>query len=117
MSDLINTDLEDKRQKKDKRRRERELSDIRFVLLSPEGRRFYWRIMAQGKIFLNPFSGEDTNTTNYNLGKQSLSRDFLNDLLEASPNSLSQLQNERKAEEEYDRLQDEQDRKQAGGLI
>lgn len=114
---LINTSKEEKKVKKLDRRHEREMSDIRFILKSPEGRRFYHKILAKGKVFVDPFCNDNTNGTNYNLGRQSISRDFLNDLLEAKPDGLQQIMQEKAAEEESDRLQDEFDRQQNGGLI
>jgi hypothetical protein len=104
--------IDNKEERKIKRldkRRERELSDIRRVIQTPEGRRFYWRMMEKGGVFRDAFCGEDIYTTNYNLGRQSLSRDFLNDLLEADPNALKQMQDERaseiKSEEVIERIE------------
>lgn len=117
MNDLIDNSKHEKKQKKNDRRRERELSDIRFILKSPEGRRFYWRLMEKGKIFHDIFCFEQTNSTNYNLGRQSISRDFLNDLLEAKPDAYGQMQQEREAEEESDIKQDDLDNKMNGDLV
>lgn len=116
MNDLIDNSKEEKREKKSNRRRERELSDIRFILKRPEGRRFYWRLMSEGKVFLDPFCNDNTNGTNYNLGRQSISRTFLNDLLEAEPESYQLMQQEANSEAEDDKRQDEMDIKQSGGI-
>ena len=70
--DLINTKSDDIKQRKIKRRRERDLSDIRFIIKSPEGRRFFWGVMSEGGMFRDAFSG-DIGLTNYNLGRQSVS--------------------------------------------
>lgn len=104
--DLINTTRNDELEKRAKRKRERELSDIRFIVKSPEGRRFYWKLMEVGGVFLNPY-GKDTNHTFYNLGRQSISRDFLNDLLEAKPEALDQMRQEKKSEEKAEELEDQ----------
>ena len=114
---LFDTSNDEKKQKKSDRRRERENSDLRFVLKSPEGRRFVWRYMEKGKAFQDPFCFENTNSTHYNLGRQSISRDLLNDVLEAKPEVYEQMVNERKAEDEDDKRQEELDRKQDGGLV
>lgn len=105
MKPLVDTSKDDAKIKKADRKRERELSDIRFILKSPEGRRLYWRIMEKGGVFRDGYAGTDTNGTNYNLGRQSISRDFLNDLLEADSKILTQMQDERKAEAEDERRQ------------
>lgn len=116
-SNLIDNSAEEKKQKRNDRRRERQLSDIRHVLKTPEGRRFYWRLMEEGRVFVDPFCFEQTNNTHYQLGRQSVSRTFLNDLLEAKPEALQQMQLERKSEEEKDKAQDELDEKLNGGRV
>lgn len=116
MSDLVQNTKQEKIDKRNKRKRERELSDIRAILLKPEGRRFYWRVMEAGAIFQNPSAGENTNQTFHNLGRQSMSRDFLNDLMEAKPEALAQMQQEREAEDTSEYLQEQEDLK-SGGLI
>ena len=113
--DLIDNSKEEKRLIKGDKKRERELSDIRRVLQLPEGRRFYWRIMEKGAVFHDVFAGTDTNGTNYNLGRQSISRDFLNDMLEAKPDALAQMQQEREAERQSEEtLEKLEEKKQEG---
>ena len=114
---LIDTSKQDRQDKKSERKRKRELSDIRFVLKSPEGRRLYWRIMEMGQVFQNPFCLDSTNGTNYNLGRQAISRNFLNDLLEACPDILIQMQQERESEEASERRLEELENKQSGDLV
>lgn len=116
MSDIVDNSKEEAKHKKLDKKRERELSDIRRVLQLPEGRRLYWKIMEKGGAFKDAYAGNDTNWTNYNLGRQSISRDFLNDLLEAKPDGLSQMQQEKLSEEEAERVQEAIDRKQSGDL-
>ena len=89
--------LEEKLKTQAQKDRERELSDIRVILQSPEGRRFYWRVMEEGNAFRDAYS-VDTNSTFYNLGRQAISRYFLNELLESKPTALSQMQQERESE-------------------
>lgn len=93
----IENSYNERKEKVANRDRERDLSDIRFVIKSPEGRRFFWRVMAEGGVFLDAFSS-DTNSTYYNLGRQSISRRFINDLLEAKPEAYVQMQQERESE-------------------
>lgn len=111
MTKLIDNTQHEKAQKKVDRRHEREMSDVRFLLTRPEGRRFIWKLMSKGRIFQEPFCNENTNGTNYNLGRMSISRDVLNDVMEASPSSFLQLQQEHAAELVSDANQEEIDRK------
>lgn len=106
---------EQKKQKKAERKRERELSDIRFVIKSPEGRRFYWRVMEEGGVFLDPYQPE-TNPTYYGLGRQSVSRKFLNELLEAKPEGLSQMQQERESEDTSEHFIEQKEQEQKSVL-
>ena len=115
--ELIDSTKNDKDVKKQNRKRERELSDIRSILLKPEGRRFYWRIMEAGRMFQDASAGENTNQTFHNLGRQSVSRDFLNDLMESKPEALAQMQQERTSEEASEHRQEQEDLKKSGGLI
>lgn len=107
--------LEDKRIKKSIRKRERELSDIRFIIQKPEGRRFIWRVLEEGRVFHDAYQ-PDSNTTYYNLGRQSISRLFLNELLEAKPEALSQMQDERAAEEKIELIKEKQEQEKTGPL-
>jgi hypothetical protein len=101
-----------------KKRRERELSDIRKILQLPEGRRFYWRVIEEGAVFNDAFAGSGyADQTMYNLGSQSVSRRFLNDLLFAKPEALQQMQQERQAEDKDDKLQEDIIRRRNGGLV
>ncbi len=117
MSDLVSNGREYDRQEKDKKKRERELTDIRAILLTPAGRRFYWRILERGSIFHDAFCNDNTNGTNYNLGRQSLSRDFLNDLMEAKPEALTQMQQERMSEKKDEERKEDMKRQNDGGLV
>lgn len=84
---------ETKQQKRDARKRDRELSDIRWIISSPEGRRFYWRILSDAGVFRSSFSG-DSNITMYNEGRRTIGLDLLGDLLSAKPSAFSQMQDE-----------------------
>lgn len=107
--------LEEKRKKKSERKRERELSDIRFILLRPEGRRFIWRVLEEGRVFHDAYT-PDSNTTYYNLGRQSISRDFMNDILAASPDAMSHMSQERDAEDKIELLKEQEEQERTGVL-
>lgn len=79
-----------------KRERELELSDIREVIKTPAGRRFYWRVMTEGMMFRNPNVENDNGyETKFNIGKQYVGRWALDELLKAKPEAYLQMQNER----------------------
>ena len=115
--ELIDTRIADKNQDKDKRKRDRELSDIRAIKKMPEGRRFYWRLMEAGGVFNDAFVSGDVNATNYNLGRQSISRLFLNELMEADPNALTQMQQERSSETKSEEVIEKKEQSKESTLI
>jgi hypothetical protein len=80
---------------RDKRLRERELSDIVRVLRLAEGRRLMWRLLSVSGVLRNPFAGD--NRTDYNCGKQSVGQVFWADI---TPEAFLQMQNEYKSEQE-----------------
>lgn len=84
---------------KAKRKRDRELNDIRTVLNLPEGRRVVWRILSFVKIFIDAFFGGDAgHTTAYQSGRKSVGLWLLSELMDANPNSFSQMQREYNSE-------------------
>jgi hypothetical protein len=100
MSDIL--DLKDqekgkeKTEAKNRKKREKELGDIRKVLSIPEGRRLYWRFLSKCGVFRSSWTG-DANQTLVNEGMRIPGLIFLDDLLEASPNTYAQLQREHKS--------------------
>lgn len=100
------------KQKADKRARDKELSDLRFVLGSPEGRRVLWRIMSKAYMFHDPYViGDGGFGTHINVGMQRVGRFVLNEIIEAKPESYLKMQNEHasalKSKEVEQKLKDE----------
>lgn len=87
---------------KEQIKRDIELNDIKVVLSTPEGRRFYWRVMEAGTIFGDIFCGEEQSYTNRNLGRRDVSLKFFNDLFEADPNAYVKMQRERSSRDKMD---------------
>jgi hypothetical protein len=89
---------EDTKQKesdeKRKRRRSRELSDIKKVLSLPEGRRFIWRIWGLTGCFKASFTPKDTNMTCFREGQRDIGMALLEDVNLASPMAYAQMKTE-----------------------
>lgn len=92
-NDLIDTSKQESLQERDKRKRERELSDIRTILKTVEGRRFYWRVLAEGEMWKVNFNG-DVNQLIFDNGMKNMSAIFMKDLLAAKPEAFIQMQQE-----------------------
>lgn len=85
-------------EEKAERRRNRELSDLVKILQIPEGRRFLWRAMGQGGIFLDPYVQGDSYATTYNSGRKSVSLWALREVMAADPNAFTRMQREHESE-------------------
>lgn len=72
--------------------REQQLQDVRDVMSTPAGRRFIWRLLAEGNVFRNCFTGN--STTYYLEGKRELTLTFYTDVMEACPERFWEAQHE-----------------------
>lgn len=100
---LIDTSKQESMIERDKRKRDREDSDVRFQLKSPEGRRSYWADLTACGIFRSSMAFDvngnyDPYMTAFNEGKRSIGLEKLNVLLRAKPESFYQMQQEYAAE-------------------
>ena len=101
--------LDQKRLKREERKAERRKSDIKKLIQLPEGRRILrWIIVEKCGTLQESFRME-TNLTNYNLGRQSIGRDLLNDLNEAKGDAFMQIQQEHESELKNESIQEEKD--------
>lgn len=80
------------RQDEYKRKREREMNDLRKILKTPEGRRVIWRLLEEAKIFQSVFTGN--SGTYYKAGYSDFGRFILSEVLEANKNAFTQMMNE-----------------------
>lgn len=78
--------------------RDKEVSDLRAVLQTPEGRRVFWRILDRTGWMHDPFVSGSVDITSRNTGKQSIGLWIFSEMLEAKPESFTQLQREHKNE-------------------
>lgn len=99
--------LNDKRKERQKRKRDRELSDIREVLLKPEGRRFIWRLLSEAGVFRGSFTGN--SETFFKEGQRDIGLLVLRDCMEAKPDSFSQMQREYTSELKVEKLKREKE--------
>lgn len=101
MSDDLLTEDEKRALAHEKLIRERRLSDIRVVVSTAEGRRWYWAQMAEAGVFRQSFAGNDA-TTNFNEGKRARGLVMLHDLLAAKPEAFLLMQREAASLEKSD---------------
>jgi len=79
---------------KRKKRRLRELADLRKILSIPEGRRFIWRMWGECHTFRSPYVNKDTNHTHILIGKQDIGFLILDEVNKAKPDAYSQMRAE-----------------------
>lgn len=77
-----------------RRSREQEIADMRIVLGTPEGRRFFARLIAMTGIYEDSMTGN--SYTFYNEGQRSIGLRLMKDLNEVSPDAYIQILSERK---------------------
>lgn len=97
MESLIDTTEQDKKREKAETRANRDASDLRFILKSPEGRRLLWRILGWCGLWQED-PRADTNTTFVSKGKRIIGLMLLNNIFRVKPEAFLQMQNESKAE-------------------
>lgn len=91
--------------------REKWLQDIRWVLSTPQGRRFYWGLMARCKAFKAEFV-ESTNLTYYRQGQRSVGVGMLDDLMDADAEKYLQMVQENSAKETREDIKRDRDVKE-----
>lgn len=76
-----------------KRVRQKEINDVRTILKTPEGRRYYWKLLGKCGIFRSSFT-PNSNLTAFNEGKRDIGLDALIEINEADGSAFAQMQNE-----------------------
>jgi hypothetical protein len=94
LSDFQKEQISETIKRQQERSRATFLSDLRTVGKTAEGRRILYSIISESGVARDSFSGSDTNTTNYNLGRQVVGRILWNALNEADKNIFNQAQEE-----------------------
>lgn len=82
---------------KEKRGRERDLEDLRFLLSTIQGRRFVWRQLSECGVFKSSFTGN--STTFFNEGRRDVGLKLMADVMESKPEAYLQMAQEAKREE------------------
>lgn len=100
-------------EEKAKRFRNRELNDIRVLIAAPEGRRFLWRVLSEGKIFKDGYvHGDAGYGTTYAAGKRSVGIWALSELMEARPEAFMQMQRENASEAKREEMDEKEKNEQ-----
>ena len=99
-TDILNLDktAEDKK-KKDiiKRQRNKDLTDLRFILNTPQGRRVWRRLLEECGPLRNPYAG-DVNLTHINIGKQDIGQWAMREMDMARPSTMQEMNREYKSD-------------------
>lgn len=82
-----------KRETRAKIARDLEISDLRWVLSAPQGRRFYWRVMGMAGVYSDTLQTEPVMLGRF-LGRRSLGQELLGEVLEECPDAYLQMQRE-----------------------
>lgn len=79
---------------RENRVRERELSDLRYLLQSPQGRRFLWRIITDCKAFNSIW--EASAKIHYNAGRQDVGHFIMAEVCAANEDAFLTMMKESK---------------------
>lgn len=77
-----------------RRRRDRELNDIRAVMSSESGRRFVWRLLDRAKVFGSVW--HPSALIHYNSGQQDFGHFIMSEITESSEDAFVQMMKENK---------------------
>lgn len=72
-----------------KLRRSQDLEDVRWLLQTPQGRRFFKRLFTEGRVFQTTFTGN--SNTFFLEGHRNLALRFFGDVVEACPERVAAL--------------------------
>ena len=76
-------------EKEAKLERTQEIEDLKRILKTPHGIRFFQRFLIEGKVFNSTFTGN--SNTFFLEGKRSLALKVFNDICEASPDKIAEI--------------------------
>lgn len=76
-----------------RQQRNKEIEDVRNILKTPSGRRYFWRKMGEFGIFRSSFT-PNSNQTGFNEGLRNAGLSMLIDMNEADVSAFAKAQNE-----------------------
>lgn len=84
-------DHEDIKDKDEQERfeRKRDIEDLRVLLNTPQGIRFFRRLLKEGRIFTTSFTGN--SNTFFLEGQRNLALKFFEDICTAAPDKVAEL--------------------------
>ena len=85
--------LKDSANARRKKKRDKEISDLRKVLGMVEGRRLIWKLMSEAGVFRSSFDQSDMSMA-FNEGRRDMGLMLMDDILKVAPQSFSQMQKE-----------------------
>jgi hypothetical protein len=88
--------VEDKAERDRRELSNRDMNDVRMVVSTPEGRRWYWKAMSEAGTFKMSFTGKAA-FSDFNEGKRAMGNNFFHDLMSAKPEAFLQMQRENAA--------------------
>lgn len=76
-----------------RRARQNEINDVKRILKTPEGRRYFWKLLSRCGMFRTSFT-PNSNLTAFNEGKRDIGLTALLEISEADSSAFAQMQNE-----------------------
>jgi len=86
------------KEEKEKNKRKQELEDIKSILKTKPGLRFFKRFLKEGRLFQTTFTGN--SQTFFLEGHRNLGLIFFNDICEAAPDKIAKLMINKKEDDD-----------------
>lgn len=83
-------------EKKEQLKEDQEIHDLKFVLETAQGRRVFWRLMEQCKVFSSVWEG--SAKIHYNAGQQDVGHFIMSEIVRADEKYLFEMMKENKKE-------------------
>jgi hypothetical protein len=75
-----------------------QVSDMRWLMADPQGRRFVWRLLAEAGVFNTTYTGEALSSA-FMEGKRAQGLKLLGEVMQHCPERFSQMQKEARTNE------------------
>lgn len=94
----VNQDDKKRQEQKQKLKRENDLDDLKYLMQSHQGRRFFWRLLGHCSVY-NSIFNTNALVQSHNSGKQDVGHFVQGEIIQASPDGYLKMQSEHQIKE------------------
>lgn len=97
LDEVVDKDKKAKEEKQ-KIKRQGEIEDLKYLMQSHQGRRFFWRLLSHCQVYHSIFN-TNALTQSHNAGMQDIGHFVQGEIVQASPENYIKMQNEHQIKE------------------